>query len=58
MCIGVRAPGNGVTDSCELPCGCWDLNPGPLGEQPVRLTAESSLQLPIIIFHVCYIEND
>lgn len=21
---------------CELPCGCWKLNPGPLQEQPVE----------------------
>ena len=34
----------GVTDVWELPCGCWELNPGPLKEQPVLLTAEPSLQ--------------
>ena len=28
----VRSPRTGVTDSCELPCGCWELNPGPLEE--------------------------
>jgi hypothetical protein len=22
--------GTGVTDGCELPCGCWELNLGPL----------------------------
>jgi len=32
---GVRSPGTGATDSCELPCGCWELNPGPLEEHPV-----------------------
>jgi len=32
-----------ITDSYELPCGCWDLNPGSLEEQPVLLTAEPSL---------------
>lgn len=32
---GVRSPGFGVTDSYELPCGCWELNPGPLEERPV-----------------------
>jgi hypothetical protein len=21
-----------ITDSCEPPCGCWDLNSGPLEE--------------------------
>jgi hypothetical protein len=27
-------------DGCEPPCGCWDLNSGPLEEQSVLLTAE------------------
>jgi hypothetical protein len=31
-------------DGCELPCGCWKLNPGPLKEQQVFLTDEPSLQ--------------
>ena len=44
MCIGIRSPGTGVTDSCELPYGCWELNPGPLEEQSVLLTAEPFLQ--------------
>lgn len=30
----IRSPRTGVTDSCELLCGCWELNPGPLEEQP------------------------
>jgi hypothetical protein len=34
---GVRSPGTGIVDSCELSCGCWELNPGPLEEQPVLL---------------------
>jgi hypothetical protein len=33
-----------ITDGCEPPCGCWDLNSGPLEEQSVLLTTESSLQ--------------
>jgi hypothetical protein len=33
-----------ITDACEPPCGCWDLNSGPLEEQSVLLTAEPSLQ--------------
>ena len=33
-CISI--PGTLVIDS-ELPCGCWDSNPGPLEEQPVIL---------------------
>lgn len=47
MCIGVRVSGplgTGVTDSCELPCGYWELNPSPLEEQPVPLTTEPSFQ--------------
>jgi hypothetical protein len=28
---------------CEPPCGCWELNPGPLQEQQVLLTAETPL---------------
>ena len=24
------SPGAQVTGSCELPCGCWELNSGPL----------------------------
>lgn len=27
-----------------VPCRCWESNPGPLGKQPVFLTAEPSLQ--------------
>ena len=38
LCEGVRFFGTGVTDSCELPCGCWELNPGPLEELPSALS--------------------
>ena len=44
VCVGVRSSGTEVKDACELPCRCWELNPGPLEEQPVLLTAELSLQ--------------
>jgi hypothetical protein len=27
-----------ITDGCEPPCGCWDLNFGPLEEQSGALT--------------------
>jgi hypothetical protein len=40
-----------ITDGCKPPCGCWDLNSGPLGEQSVLLTTEPSLQ-PRNIFHI------
>ena len=33
-----------ITDSCEPPCGCQELNSGPQEEQPVLLTSEPSLQ--------------
>ena len=36
----------GITDRCELPCGCWELNLGHLEEQPMILTTEASLQFP------------
>jgi hypothetical protein len=46
-----------ITDGCKPPCGCWELNSGPLEEQSVLLTAEPSLQpfywlLKIYLFHV------
>jgi hypothetical protein len=37
---GVRPPGTGVREDCELLCGCWELNLGLLEEQPVHLPAE------------------
>ena len=40
----VRFSWTGATDSCELPCGCWELNPGPLEEQSVLLTTGPSHQ--------------
>jgi hypothetical protein len=37
-----------IIDGCEPPCGCWELNSGPLEEQSVFLTAEPSLQAPLV----------
>jgi hypothetical protein len=53
MCIGVlpaciESPGTRVVDSCEMPCGCWELNLGSLKEQPMLLTVEPSFQHPFI----------
>lgn len=28
----VKTSGTRVVDGCELPCRCWELNLGPLGE--------------------------
>jgi hypothetical protein len=33
-----------ITDGCEPPCGCWELNSGPLKEQSGLLPADPSLQ--------------
>jgi hypothetical protein len=33
MDVYVRVSDLGVTDRCELPCECWNLNLGPLEEQ-------------------------
>lgn len=38
-CMSVQqcqSPKPGVTDKCELPRRCWELNVGPLEEQPVQ----------------------
>ena len=37
---------NPIADGCEPPCGCWDLNSGPLEGQSVLLTTEPSHQTP------------
>ena len=53
LCEVVRFPGTGVTDGCELPCGSWELNQGPLKEQPVLLTTKAYLQQEIPSFTLC-----
>jgi hypothetical protein len=40
---GTGTPSTGVPDSCELPCGCWELNPGSLEQRPVLFRAKPSL---------------
>lgn len=42
----MRYPRIRATDSCEFVCRCWELNLGPLEEQPVLLRIEPSLQPP------------
>ena len=44
----IKPTGLGVTD-----CGCWELNLGSLQEQPVLLTADSSLQ-PLDILYAFF----
>lgn len=41
----------GITDGCELPCGCGEPNPAPLQKQPVLPSTEPSLQPPFYRFH-------
>ena len=36
--------------SCELLCGCWELNPGPQEKQPVLLTSDLPLQSQLKCF--------
>jgi hypothetical protein len=38
-----------IIDDCEPPCGCWELNSGPLEEQPVLLTTEPSRQPAMMV---------
>jgi hypothetical protein len=33
-----------ISDGCESPCSCWELNSRPLQEQSVLLTTEPTLQ--------------
>jgi hypothetical protein len=58
LCEDVRSPGTGVVDSCELPCGCWKLNLGPLEEQPMLLTAELPLQSLVVVVVVVVVVKD
>jgi len=48
-----RAP-DLIIGGYEPPCGCWELNSGPLEEQTVLLTSEPSLQ-PLMIIFIIYI---
>jgi hypothetical protein len=43
-CEGVGSNAMKVIKGYELPCGCLKLNLGPLEDQQVLLTTESSLQ--------------
>ena len=42
MCVG--SPETGITKNYEIPCGCWELDTGPLGEEPVLLTVHPFFQ--------------
>lgn len=42
--VCIESPGAGVVDDWELPCGCWEVNLGPLQEEYVLLDTEPPLQ--------------
>jgi len=47
LCMDICVPEEAsdlIGDGCEPPCGYWELNSGPVEEQPVLLTGKSSLQ--------------
>ena len=52
MSAGQKRAPDLITDGCEPPCGCRELNSGPLEEQAMPLTTEPSLQPLIQIFEV------
>ena len=57
VCPHARRAPDLIVDGCEPPCGCWELNSGPLEEQPVLLTTEPSPQpreLSIYIYFINY----
>jgi hypothetical protein len=45
LSVSSDTPEAGITDGCEPPGGCWELNSGPQEKQSVLSTAEPSLQL-------------
>ena len=52
VCVRAHAP-DLTTDGCKPPCSCWELNSGPLEEQPGLLTSEPSLQPLVYCMHAC-----
>ena len=50
-------PATGDADSCEPPCGWWELNLGPLQEQKELLTTNPPLQFLNLNFNLPNISN-
>lgn len=46
----VASLGTGVMGGCESPCGCWELNLGPLQDEQVLLTTQPPLPDSQLIF--------
>lgn len=45
---GIRFPRTRVADGCELACGCWESNSGPLEEQANALNCRTISPTPVI----------
>ena len=48
MAAGQKRALDLITNGYEPPCGCCELNSGPLEESPVLLTTQPSLQPPAL----------
>jgi hypothetical protein len=49
---GVKSSEAGVTDHCELPCGCWESNPGYLQEPHLgHLSLHPQVSTPLSVQH-------
>ena len=51
VCEGVRSSGTGVIDSCKLSYGCWELNLGPLEDQPSALNLCAISPAPVVFLN-------
>ena len=43
-----------ITDGCEPPCGCWELNTGHLGKQSVLLIPGPTLQPSTAVYYATF----
>lgn len=49
----IGPPETGAMDSCELPHGCWNLNPGPLQEQLVSFPLSHGCRpCPMLLYKI------
>lgn len=47
---GLRSPGTGVTEGCDLPWGCWEATPGLLQEQALLISQPSFQPLIFLLY--------
>ena len=50
--IPLQRASDPFTDGCELPCGCWELNSGPLEEHSVLFNYRA-ISPVLIVFKTC-----